>query len=240
MARAYDETELLRRLAEIPPKRPGSSLPAPPGKRISLGGIPDPPLDQTVVTVDRYACLGSNLFPGKISEAQLAVGVTSPNPREGRTVVASNLAAFFAVDTRDETVLVDLSFRRPRVHEVFGVPSSPGILESVRTRSVALSRTAIPGLWVLPLGFSDFGRMTFDRVLELRETIAALKRAFRFVVVDMPPVLQSDFPGMVSSQLEGYFVVVASGSTRITEVRDGVRILNLQKIIGFVMTGSGK
>lgn len=229
-----EEERLLQRLQEreAPPR--GGELTRP-GKVLLFNTPVDPELDASVVTVERYGCFGANLFPGKLTDLQLTAGVTSARPREGKSLVASNLGAFFATDTRDDTVLVDLSFRRPRLHQIFGVPASPGLLESLRNDTIILYRSAIKNLWVLPLGFSDFGPMTFDKVVELREAIAVLKRRFRFIVLDLPAVLQADFPGMVSSQLDGYFVVVAAGRTRITDMNRVVQSVHEKKIIGFIM-----
>ena len=77
--------------------------------------------------------------------------------------------------------------------------------------------------------------MDFDKVIELRETIATLKRQFRFIVLDLPGALQPDFPVMLSSQLDGYFFVVATGRTKSTDIREAFQVLNEKKIIGFIM-----
>ena len=187
------------------------------------------------MTVQRYGCFGATMFPGKLTDLQLTAGVTGTHTGEGKTTVAANLAAFFATDTRDDTVIVDVSFRRPRLHQIFGMPSSPGLLESARNDTILLYRTAIKNLWLLPIGYSDYAPMDFDKVIELRETIATLKRQFRFIVLDLPGALQPDFPVMLSSQLDGYFFVVATGRTKSTDIREAFQVLNEKKIIGFIM-----
>lgn len=231
------EDKTLRRL-EAEDHRPGTGVIRTGGKLITYNNTLDSTLDTNIVTVERYGCFGSNLFPGKIADLQLTAGVTSANPREGKTLVAANLAAFFATDSRDDTVLIDLSFRKPKLHQVFDIPSSPGIMESLRGDTITLTRTPIKSLWLLPLGFSDFGPMTFDKVMELRESIETLKRQFRFIVLDLPSALQADFPSMVSSQLDGFIVVIAAGRTKITDVRRVMHTLNEKKVIGFVMNGA--
>jgi Mrp family chromosome partitioning ATPase len=205
------------------------------GKTILYHETPSPSLDSSVVTVQRYGCFGAHLFPAKSAHVQLTAGVTSCRPREGKTLVAANMAAFFATEAREDALIVDLSFRRPRLHHIFGVPSSPGIQESLRTDTVMVYRTSIRHLWMLPLGFSDYGPMTFDRIVELRDTLNALKSRFRFIVLDLPAALQADFPGMVSGHLDGYFLVVMKGRTKSTDVRHVLQVLGEQKVLGFVM-----
>jgi Mrp family chromosome partitioning ATPase len=205
------------------------------GKLILYNNPPDPSLDESVVSVQRYSCFGANLFPGRNTELQLAVGVTSTRPRDGKTVVAANLATFFALDTQEDTVLVDLNTGRPRLHHVFGIPPVPGLMDSLKSDTITLSRCSIKGLWVLPCGSTGQSAMSFDRILELRETLSTLKRQFRFVVIDLPPGLQKDFPGMLSSHIDGYIVVVSAGKSTKTDVHQLLHILNESKVLGFVM-----
>ncbi len=205
------------------------------GKLILYNRPANPSLDESIVSVQRYNCFGSNLFPSRNAELQLAAGVTSAANGDGKTMVAANLATFFALDTQDDTVLIDLNFRQPKLHEVFGVHPTPGILDSLRNDTITLSRSAIKGLWILPLGEMKGTMMSFDKILELREVIGTLKRQFRFIVVDLPSAMEQSFPGMISSHLDGYVVVVSAGKTKKTEIRNLVTSLNENKIIGFVM-----
>ncbi len=193
-------------------------------------------LDENTVTMQRYNSFGSNLFPGKDSDLQIIAGVTSPQRGEGKTLVAANLATFFALDVRDDTVLVDLNLRSARVHEIFGVPSGPGIMDSISgTDTIALWRSSIRGLWILPAGANLKGPLTFDRAMELRDVLTTLRRQFRFVVVDLPAALDPEFPGMVGSHLDGYFLVASVGSTKKTHISQAINVLNESKIIGFIM-----
>ena len=52
--------------------------------------------------------------------------VTSPNPSEGKTMVASNLALSLALNDRP-TVIIDCDLRKPRVHKIFDLDSQPGL-----------------------------------------------------------------------------------------------------------------
>lgn len=205
------------------------------GKLIIYNRPANPVLDESVVSVQRYNCFGTNLFPSRNADVQLAAGVTSAGAGDGKTVVAANLATFFALDTQDDTVLIDLNFTNPKLHEVFGVQPTPGILDSLRNDTITLSRTAIKGLWLLPLGEMRGGPMSFDKVIELREVIGTLKQHFRFIVIDLPSASEPSFPSMITSHLEGYVVVVSAGKTKRTDINNIITALNENKIIGFVM-----
>lgn len=205
------------------------------GKLILYNRPPNPMLDETVVSVERYNCFGSNLHPNRSEGSPLVAGITSANAGEGKTVVAANLATFFALDSLDDTVLVDLNFNNPRIHNIFGVSVLPGIRDSLRTDTITLSRTAIKGLWVLPVGELKGSQMGFDIVLGLREVISTLREHFRFIILDLPSANDPAFPGLIGSHIDGFVVVVAAGKTKKTDVSQLVTFINENKIIGFVM-----
>ncbi len=54
------------------------------------------------------------------------IAVVSPGGGEGRTFVAANLAAVFA-QSGSRTLLIDLNFRAPRLHELFCLRNNTGI-----------------------------------------------------------------------------------------------------------------
>lgn len=59
------------------------------------------------------------------------VVVTSAGAGDGKSTTASNLAVAFAQSGR-RTALLDADFRRPRVHDVFGVPPHTGLYQLVQ------------------------------------------------------------------------------------------------------------
>ena len=61
-----------------------------------------------------------------IAGAARALAVTSTNAGEGKTVIASNLAASMAMAGR-RVLLVDADLRRPQLHQMFKIPKSPGL-----------------------------------------------------------------------------------------------------------------
>lgn len=205
------------------------------GKLILYNRPKNPVLDESVVSVDRYNRFGTNLYPSRAESTQLVAAVTSPNPGEGKTVVAANLATFFALDTQDDTVLIDMNFSNPCQHAVFGINQTPGIRDSLRTDTITLSRTAIKGLWLLPAGELKDEQMGFDKLIELREVVSTLKEHFRFIIIDFPSVHDQTFPGVVGSHVDGFVVVVSAGNTKKSEIANLVTSINENKIIGFVM-----
>lgn len=98
------------------------------------------------------------LRPGGAAPA--AIAVVSPDPGNGRTWVAANLAAAFS-QTGERTVLVDANLRTPRLQALFDLPPSCVGLSTLlaetpeQASAVPVEPTRIdvlPSLQVLPVG----------------------------------------------------------------------------------------
>lgn len=210
------------------------------GKLIVYNRPPDPRLDETVVSVERYNSFGTSLYPNRNETTQFVAGVTSPNRGEGKSLVAANLATFFALDAQEDTVLIDLNFTNPTVHKIFGISQAPGIRDAFASETVTIWRTAIRGLWVLPVGEAKKQGIGFDTVIGLREVITTLREKFRFVIVDLPSVNDPSFSNVIGSYVDGYVVVVSAGETKKDDVAHLVTMINENKVIGFVVNKASK
>lgn len=108
------------------------------------------------VGAEAFRLLYSSLTYGW-GERQRTILVTSVAPLEGKTLVAANLAVTFAREGA-RVLLVDCDLRRPRLHKVFQVARSPGLVDLLRTASETRSeedsadedRPAAPSYSMLP------------------------------------------------------------------------------------------
>ena len=58
--------------------------------------------------------------------------VTSASPGEGKTTTSANLATVFG-EAGSSVLVLNCDFRRPSIHEMFGVPESPGVCRRPRS-----------------------------------------------------------------------------------------------------------
>lgn len=117
-----------------------------------------------------YRALRTNLLFASDSQGKKAYIITSPGPAEGKSVTAANLAvAMAAAGVR--VLLVDADLRRPKLHQIFGLPNKVGLttlLSADPGRNMpqaengvnlsngcreCLQETSIPGLRVITSGF---------------------------------------------------------------------------------------
>lgn len=82
------------------------------------------------VGAEAFRLLYSSLTYGW-GDRQRTILVTSVAPQEGKTLVAANLAVTFAREGA-RVLLVDCDLRRPRLHKIFQVTRTPGLVDLLR------------------------------------------------------------------------------------------------------------
>ncbi|MBN8634734.1 MAG: polysaccharide biosynthesis tyrosine autokinase, partial [Anaerolineae bacterium] len=173
-----------------------------------------------------YRNLRVNLLASTRTASPTICIVTSPSPREGKSVTVVNLAAAMALADLD-VLLIDADLRRPVLHEVLGVSNLAGLTtalfaENNRDKQSDVSvkdlvqKTRIPKLWVLPAGYTtDRSTEVFgtDRMTKLLESVSE-KYAFDVILIDTPPLLAvSDASALAVSTSASVILVVNSGRT---------------------------
>ncbi len=155
--------------------------------------------------------------------------VTSAAPQEGKTLVASNLAATFARGGA-AVLLVDCDIHRPRLHRVFQVSRAPGLVDHLRLdsgqlhhetarraalkqRASAVRRTSIEGLSLLPCGTNGPTTPELLAPGALRGLLQDLKDDYDLIVLDTPPVLVSADAATLAASADGVIMVVRAGQT---------------------------
>jgi len=89
---------------------------------------------------EAYRILRTNIGFSGIDEPLHSLMVTSALPRDGKSVIATNLAIFMARAGKT-TLLVDADLRRPRIHDLFGLaPDKMGLSNAI----LAFSMPSVP------------------------------------------------------------------------------------------------
>jgi capsular exopolysaccharide synthesis family protein len=153
--------------------------------------------------------------------------VTSSGPQEGKTTTATSLAVTMA-GSGNRVLLVDADMRRPRVHRVFGAPSSTGlsslILGEGRLED-AVRATEIPGLSILPCGPVPPNPAELLHTAAFQHLIAEMASRYDRVIVDSPPVGVVADAVVISTHVDGTLVVLKAGRTSREVARQAVRQL---------------
>jgi capsular exopolysaccharide synthesis family protein len=162
------------------------------------------------------AALTSIMFSGNGSGPPRMIVVTSPNPSEGKTTVATNLAVAMA-ETGQRVLLIDGDTRRPRVHGIFEIENAAGLSDLLKPDcgewKKLVHETAIPNLRVLTAGpgVAAASNMLFSK--RLLGALESFKAEFDMVVIDTPPMLQIPDARLFGKVADGVVLVVRANST---------------------------
>lgn len=184
------------------------------------------------------ATLTSILYCAENGDRPHVIVITSANPGEGKTAIASNLALAVAEIGRS-VLLIDGDLRKPRLHEIFGVPNRWGLTDLLEGKTPPsgsermVFKTGFRNLSLLPSGSltsNISGLLHSPRTLEL---LNRLRAEFEMVIIDTPPMLHMPDARILGRCSDGVILVVQSALTmRDAAVaasqqltRDGTRVL---------------
>lgn len=194
------------------------------GKRIELVAQHLPKSQMS----ESFRALRTALLLSQPDHPPQVVLITSALPREGKTTAAANLAVTLA-QLGDKTVLVDADLRKPGVGRLLnlGAGKYPGLSSYLAGASsldlVTVPHPAIANLAAIPTGPLPPNPADLLSSHKMSEAIGELRKRFKFVVIDSPPVMAATDAVMLSVQMDGVLLVVRSGKTpkaAFTRTRD--------------------
>ena len=167
--------------------------------------------------------------------------VTSAAPREGKTVVALNLAATLA-RTSSRVLLIDADMRRSGVARALGLKPGPGlpeILEGKLTLAEALRLIEPLNVFYLSSGESvneDQGDLL--KTPRTRELFQQLGEQFDWIIVDSCPILPFSDAHRLAAITDAVLMVVRAEVTSRTDLQDALAALTNYHLLGIVLNGS--
>jgi len=188
----------------------------------------------------RIDILRSQLLYPFHGEPPRTIMLTSAAPREGKSLLAANLAISFARGLQQYVMVMDCHLMAPDMHRLLGVPRLPGLtdfLEHGATVPEIIHWTKVDKLSVIPAG-SPSRRpaeiLATDKMAALLQELRA-RYADRYIILDTPPVQAFDDPQVLARMVEGIVFVVLAGETDREEVLRALGRLPEDKLIGLVL-----
>jgi len=165
---------------------------------------------------------------GMRSSGQTLV-VTSVDMMEGKTTILTNLGVV-AAERRQRVLLIDADLRRPRLHDIFGVPNDRGLTD-VLLRSHApdaanhlplesfVRPTSTSGLSVLPTGPVDSTSMALLHSADFHTFLQRCRRDFDLILIDTPPLMLYADARILGRISDGIVMVVRANTRSQEELR---------------------
>ncbi len=168
--------------------------------------------------------------------------VTSTFPGEGKSFVASNLAASIAFGIDEHVLLVDCDLRQPQIHQYFGYAPGQGLSDYLTGRREIpdlLIKTDIPKLSILSAGTPPGNPAELLASHRMETFIEEVRNRYndRYVVLDATPTQFTAEASVLARHVDGVLLVVMAGKTPRQAVQEGLNILPRERLLGVVFNG---
>lgn len=196
--------------------------------------------DPKSVISESFRILRTNLQYSSLDKKYKVIVITSSNPGEGKTTIASNLALTLA-EEEQKVILIDCDLRRPYIHRIFKISNVNGlsqVLLGERNFNIA-SRKYKENLTILTSGYIPPNPAEMLASDKMSEFLDRLREEFDYIILDTPPVLLVTDSQILSTKADGTILVVKSEKTKKSEVKESVGALKKvnANIIGTVLNG---
>jgi capsular exopolysaccharide synthesis family protein len=165
--------------------------------------------------------------------------VSSGGSGDGKSITAINLAGVLSLRSESRVLLVDGDFRKPNVHFQLGIPESPGLADILEGRCEPLEAIVatdeFPNLFLMAAG------QPIDNPAELLQssrwpsTAAWLKKQFRYIIMDSPPIAAVADYDLLQSACDGVIVVVRPDHTSRPACKRALESVPKDKLLGVLL-----
>jgi len=219
-----------------------------------LGTVPDRAEDERL-PMDANIALASQTVPHSLTAEAFrqfrtnllfasdrpikSVLVTSPNPGDGKSTVAANLAVTMA-RSGNRVLLIEANFRRPFLARAFDVPDRIGlsnVLVGLNTAEEAIQATRIENLDVLVGGALPPSPAELLGSPSMRQLVHDQMQRYDHIIIDAAPILVVADNYLLAEAVDGVVMVVRAGeNTRGVAQRAARQIHALRaRLLGAVL-----
>jgi len=165
--------------------------------------------------------------------------VSSPGSGDGKTVSAVNIAGVLSLRDNANVLLIDADFRRAGVSSALGLPSGPGLSDTLQ-QSCTLQEAIIraeqfPNLYVLPAGTAETRTAELLDSEQWRSLCSTVRGQFSFIMIDAPPIAAVADYELIQASCDGVIIVVRPEHTDRTLVSKAFELIPEGKRLGVVL-----
>lgn len=193
--------------------------------------------------VEAYKKLQLNIQLSSVDKKIQVIQITSSQASEGKTLTAVNLSAVYAMKNK-KVLVVDLDFRKPKVHQVFKLHNEKGIVD-VLGDEVSLDDAIIHHESNVDVLLRGNKSPNIELTLEsekLATIFEELRNRYDIIILDCPPTMVVTDASLITKLSDGLVFVVAYNQTKKDAVKDSVKRLKNAgaNVLGVVMTQMNK
>jgi len=166
---------------------------------------------------EAFRALRTSLLLSQPDHPPQLILVTSALPHEGKTTASVNIGVTLA-QLGDNTLLIDADLRKPGISRALSMNDGKVGLSSYLAGVVGLDLVTIPhpvikNLHAIPTGPIPPNSADLLSSHRLVEMICELRKRYKFIVIDSPPIMAATDAVILSALVDGVLLVVRSGET---------------------------
>lgn len=166
--------------------------------------------------------------------------VTSPNPKAGKTTIATNLAISLARELNHTALLVDVCLNNSAVASRLGIDNTSGLSDYLVNQTPIENLLVNPGiekLVVLPAGPEVGNSAELLGSSAMKKLVNELKHRYadRYIIFDAPHIIGVSDALIFSEYVDAILLVVGDSETKNTELQDTLSMLNNRNVLGIAL-----
>ena len=192
------------------------------------------------LAAESYRRIKTSLEFANVDKQPQVVQVVSSMQGEGKSVTVLNLAATYAEDSK-KVIVVDLDFRRPKLHRSFNVENKNGITD-VLAGHIKLEdaiKHGDNGIDCLNRGEKAPYPTAVLGSEQMAKLFDELRKLYEYIIVDCPPILAVSDATIISRLCDGCLFVISQSKTEKNAAKESIKILrdNNVNVLGCVFCG---
>ncbi len=187
-----------------------------------------------------YNRLKDNLLYINADGKHKIIQIESSIMSEGKTTLLGNLAVAIG-QTNKKVLIIDLDFRRPRLHRLFSFSKDCGLSDyymGKKTKQEVIKKTEYKNVDIMTTGAAVYNPSLLLLSDKFKNLLNEFKNEYDFIFLDCAPVLQVSDYIHISKVSDGILFVVAYALTTKGQVIEAVKELKKTgaEILGSVFT----
>ncbi|MEO1994066.1 MAG: polysaccharide biosynthesis tyrosine autokinase, partial [Planctomycetaceae bacterium] len=171
------------------------------------------------------------------------IQVTSPNPGDGKSTLAVNLAVSIA-NSGKSVLILDCDLRRPRVAKMLGIKDGIGLQAAIVGDAELTDlpqETGVPNLQAIVSTDKPENPSELLTSPAFQDSLEVFRTKYDYVILDSPPTLAVTDPGIIAARVDGVILTIRLTKKSRQHSRQSMEILNSigATVIGVVVNGIG-
>jgi succinoglycan biosynthesis transport protein ExoP len=185
----------------------------------------------------QYGILGLKVQQWMIQSDGRVLLVTSAAGGEGKSVTAVNLSLALSSSLEGRVLLLDGDLRRPQVHKYLGLNPGRGLSDLLLRPDGDINSyvSKFHDLYVITGGAEPVNPMGLLASRGAGEILARLRKEFRFIVLDSPPIVPIADSHILAGMADGVLIVVRARRTPRELFRRAMETLGASNVLGVVL-----